>query len=77
MRTGGVIAMTWTLIMLAIAFGLIVTAFIGWRQECRDDEMEVAEQAFGKEPTGEGTGVRLTRRAQSTGARHIYANAEP
>jgi hypothetical protein len=69
--------MTWTLIMLAIAFGLMVSAFIGWRQECREEAAQTSEQASVKKPEGEGTGFRMTRRTRPTGARHVYANAKP
>lgn len=65
--------MAWTLVMLAIAFGLAVSAFIGWRRECREEEA----QASAQEPDGEGTGFRMTRRERSTDARPFYANAKP
>lgn len=65
--------MAWTFIMLTLALGLMVSAFIGWRRECRDE----AARPSAKGSDGEGAGFRMTGRAQATGARHAYADAKP
>lgn len=69
--------MAWTLIMLTIAFGLMVSAFIGWRQERRDEQAHASEQIPAATSDGDGADFRMTTRTRPTGARSVYATAKP
>ncbi|RDJ24099.1 hypothetical protein DWF00_03130 [Bosea caraganae] len=67
-RTGEVIAMTWTLMMLMIAFGLSVSAFIGWRRERRDQHAGGSEPA--KTTESDGTSRHVAEFADFAHAGH-------
>lgn len=67
--------MTWTLIMLSIAFGLAISGFLGWWQERRTQTMRNREPRAAAGPEAEIGASRMARRDHPANPRQIGAGA--
>lgn len=67
--------MTWTLMMLLVAFGLAISAFLGWRKERRAEAARSHEPHLAAAPETEDGTSRVARRDYPAHPRQTGAGA--